>query len=88
MDGERKRCLKSPHAAHERLLETLHTYICNKSSHSWVAGRIYAFLHHLVGGMSDLEKGREIGVMVLTMDNIDNALTIIYRYTLTMLTTI
>ena len=61
-------------------MKILHTYICKISSLGWTARRIYALPHHLLGGISNIEKRCEIGVLVSITENIDDALSIIYKY--------
>ena len=62
-----------------RSLGFIHTDLANTSTHCGIVGRIYALLHHPLGGLADLEQRGGIAVVVLTLGHeVDDTLTIIY----------
>ena len=77
--GKRNMMDRSPHEAHEALLEILRTNQSNTSPFNGFNGEIYALFHHLLGGKTDLKQRRGVRGVTFDMNDIDDAFTIIYN---------
>ena len=65
----------------ERSLRLLRTNISNMATCRGINGSIYTPLHHLLGGIANFkQRGGIGGGLLVNVDNIDGALTVVYKH--------